>query len=111
MAKIQPLLENIDKKYGANTQKANAEKQKLYKKQSVSTLASCLPMIVTMAIFIFMFSGLNNYATYNNVMNYNDLYTFHNSQYSEALELYLDILGTNNPKTFIYAKIGLTYLY
>ena len=86
MAKIQPLLENIDKKYGANTQKANAEKQKLYKKQSVSTLASCLPMIVTMAIFIFMFSGLNNYATYNNVMNYNDLYTFHNSQYSQALE-------------------------
>ena len=35
---------------------------------------------------------------------------FYSKKYSEALELYLDILGTNNPKTFIFAKIGLTYL-
>lgn len=84
MAKIQPLIDNIDKKYGANTQKANEEKQKLYKKQSVSTLASCLPMLVTMAIFIFMFSGLNNYATYNNVMNYSKLQTYYYSEMAKA---------------------------
>ncbi|MBR2974406.1 MAG: membrane protein insertase YidC [Clostridia bacterium] len=84
MAKIQPLIENIDKKYGANTQKANEEKQKLYKKQSVSTLSSCLPMLVTMAIFIFMFGGLNNYATYNNVMNYNQLQTYYHSEFTKA---------------------------
>lgn len=84
MAKIQPLLDNIDKKYGANTQKANEEKQKLYKKQSVSTLASCLPMIVTMAIFIFMFGGLNNYATYNNVMNYSKLQNFYTAELKKA---------------------------
>ena len=101
MAKIQPLLENIDKKYGANTHKANEEKQKLYKKQSVSTLSSCLPMIVTMAIFIFMFGGLNSYATYNNVVNYNDLQTFYDSQYKQAIndtfvqEQFL-LLDTNN---------------
>lgn len=35
---------------------------------------------------------------------------FYSKKYKEALELYLDILGINNPKTFIYAKIGLTYL-
>lgn len=35
---------------------------------------------------------------------------FYSKQYSEALQLYLDILGTNSPKTFIYAKVGLTYL-
>lgn len=86
MAKIQPLIDNIDKKYGANTQKANEEKQKLYKKQSVSTLASCLPMLVTMAIFIFMFSGLNNYATYNNVMNYSKLQTYYYSELAKAVD-------------------------
>lgn len=30
--------------------------------------------------------------------------------YETALRGYLDILGTNNPKTFIYAKVGLTYM-
>ena len=34
--KVQPLLDNIDKRYGANTQRANEEKQKLLKKQGIS---------------------------------------------------------------------------
>ena len=84
MQRIQPLLDNIDKRYGANTQKANEEKQKLYKKQSVSTLSSCLPMIVTMAIFIFMFSGLNEYATYSNVMSYKQLQSFYYTELEYA---------------------------
>ena len=43
MQRIQPILEGIDKRYGANTQRANEEKQKLYKKQGYSKIgrASC----------------------------------------------------------------------
>ena len=40
MQKMQPLLDGIDKRYGANTQRANEEKQKLYKKQGYSMLSS-----------------------------------------------------------------------
>ena len=31
MQRLQPIIEGIDKRYGANTQRANDEKQKLYK--------------------------------------------------------------------------------
>ena len=35
---------------------------------------------------------------------------YYRKDYETALRAYLDILGTNNPKTFIYAKVGLTYM-
>ena len=35
---------------------------------------------------------------------------YYSKDYETALRAYLDILGTNNPKTFIYAKVGLTYM-
>lgn len=73
MQKMQPLAEEIDKRYGANTQRANAEKQKLYKKQGYSMLSTCLPMIVTMVIFFVMFGGLRDYSTYSSVMNFRAL--------------------------------------
>ena len=60
MQKIQPLVEAIDKRYGANTQRANEEKQKLYKKQGYSMASMCLPMIINMVVFFVMFGGLRN---------------------------------------------------
>ncbi|MCM1042691.1 MAG: YidC/Oxa1 family membrane protein insertase [Corallococcus sp.] len=84
MQKLSPILEDIDKRYGANTKRANDEKQKIYKKQSVSTLSSCLPMILSMAIFFIMFGGLNSYATYNNVYGYYRLNNFYSQEMNIA---------------------------
>lgn len=73
MQRIQPLMESIDKRYGANTQRANEEKQKLYKKQGYSMLSTCLPMILSMVIFFVMFGGLREYSTYSTIMTFRDL--------------------------------------
>ena len=73
MQTIQPLLENIDKRYGANTQRANEEKQKLYKKQGFSAMSSCLPMIITMVVFFVMFGGLREFSLYRNVEAFNNM--------------------------------------
>ncbi len=73
MKKIQPLLEEIDKRYGANTQRSNEEKQKLYKKQGYSVMSTCLPMIVSMVIFFVMFGGLRDYSTYSSIQSFKDL--------------------------------------
>lgn len=35
---------------------------------------------------------------------------YYSKDYETALRGYLDLLGTNSPKTFIYAKLGLTYM-
>lgn len=84
-AEMQPLLDKIDKQYAGNQQRINEEKQKVYKKQGVSALSSCLPLIVTMAVFIIMFSGLNSYSAYINVKNYADLDVVYGQSYDSAI--------------------------
>lgn len=82
MQRIQPLLEGIDKRYGANTQRANEEKQKLYKKQGYSMLSTCLPMILSMVIFFVMFGGLRDYSKYSMIETFQSLST----EYYQVLE-------------------------
>ncbi len=86
MQQIQPIMESIDRKYGANTQRANEEKQKLYKKQGVSMLSSCLPMIVSMVIFFIMFAGLRNYSTYSSITNFQELTDVYYQNYSQSIK-------------------------
>ena len=83
MAKMQPMLEKIDKVYADDQNKANQEKLKLYKKQGYSTFASCLPTILTMVIFIVMFTGLNSYNAYVNVSDYLKLEQVYTEAFNE----------------------------
>jgi len=73
MQQMQPMLEKIDKAYGANRKGAQQEKQKLMKKFGYSMFSSCLPTLVTLVVFIFMFSGLTSYSSHANVKEYNAL--------------------------------------
>lgn len=86
MQRLQPLIEGIDKRYGANTQRANEEKQKLYKKQGYSMFSMCLPMLVSMGIFFVMFAGLRNYSTYSTVTTFRELSTAYYQVYAEEIE-------------------------
>ena len=85
MQQMQPIIEGIDKRYGANTQRANEEKQKLYKKQGFSMMSSCLPMIVSMVIFFIMFAGLRNYSTFSSIRNFQALSNKYYEVYSEQI--------------------------
>jgi len=89
MQRIQPLLDGIDKRYGANTQRANEEKQKLYKKQGYSMLSTCLPMILSMVIFFVMFGGLRNYSTYSTIITFKDL----SNEYYDTLQVKFEEIG------------------
>lgn len=82
MQRLQPYIEAIDKRYGANTQRANEEKQKLYKKQGYSMFSQCLPMILSMVIFFVMFGGLREYSTYSTIVTFKHL----SSEYYDVLE-------------------------
>lgn len=86
MEAMRPVMEDIDKRYGANSQRGNEEKQKLYKKQGYSMLSTCLPMILSMVIFFVMFGGLNKYSTYSSVTNFKTL----SSTYADARIAELD---------------------
>ena len=84
MQQMAPMIEAIDRKYANNPQKANEEKQKLYKKQGYSVASSCLPMIVTMTVFIVVFSGVNSYARHRNYYDYVQLSDYYKQVYSQT---------------------------
>lgn len=50
MAMLNPQLEKIKKKYKNDKEKLNEETMKLYNKENVNPMASCLPMIITLVI-------------------------------------------------------------
>ena len=102
MQQMQPIIEGIDKRYGANTQRANEEKQKLYKKQGFSMVSSCLPMIVSMVIFFVMFAGLRNYSTYSSIKNFKELSNTYYQVYSEQIL-------QKDGEEYVYAELAQTY--
>ena len=86
MSKMQPLLDEIDTVYSKDPQRAAREKQKVYQKYGFSASGSCLPMIITMVVFFVMFGGLTSYSNYNSVVNYQQLSSYYNSEYTALVK-------------------------
>ena len=63
MAAVQPKLNELQKKYENDPQKLRVEQSKLMKEHGVSTLSSCLPMLITLPLF---FCFLNAFRCWGN---------------------------------------------
>ncbi|MGB8860892.1 MAG: YidC/Oxa1 family membrane protein insertase [Ilumatobacteraceae bacterium] len=66
MQKLQPEMKKLQNQYRNDRQKLNEEMMKLYQEHKVNPLASCLPLVLQMPVFIIMFRvlhGLSNTVT------------------------------------------------
>ncbi len=61
MKELQPQLQEIQAKYKDNQQKAQQAQMELYKKEKVSPMGGCLPMLIQFPILIAFYGLLNNY--------------------------------------------------
>lgn len=57
MAVVQPELNALQKKYQNDPQKLRVEQNKLMKKHGVSTLSSCIPLLLTLPLFFCFLSA------------------------------------------------------
>jgi len=60
MQKIQPAMQEIQKKYAKDPKTQQSEMQKLYKEKGVNPLGGCLPMLLQMPVFFAMYRVLAN---------------------------------------------------
>ena len=60
MQKVQPKLKEIQARYKDDPVRMNEETQKLYADAKFNPLASCVPMLIQMPIFIALFQVLRN---------------------------------------------------
>lgn len=59
MQKVQPLMQEIQRKYGDDPTRQQEEMQKLYAEAKFNPLAGCLPMLLQMPIFMALFQVLS----------------------------------------------------
>ena len=61
MQALQPKMKELQAKYKENPQKLNAEMAVLYKKEGVSPLGGCLPLLLQMPIFFALYNLLSTH--------------------------------------------------
>ncbi len=76
----QEKMEKLQKQYANDKEKYNQKLMEMYKENGISLLSSCLPMILSLVIFIVAINAFNAYAQYSNVENYNTLVDAYNGE-------------------------------
>ncbi len=76
----QEKMEKLQKQYANDKDKYNQKLMEMYKENGISLLSSCLPMILSLVIFIVAINAFNAYAQYANVENYNTLVDAYNGE-------------------------------
>lgn len=62
MSALQPQLQKLQEKYKDDQEKLGQKMQELYRKEGVSPMGGCLPMIISMVILFAMFYALRTFA-------------------------------------------------
>ncbi|MCM1367870.1 MAG: YidC/Oxa1 family membrane protein insertase [Roseburia sp.] len=84
--RLKPTMEKLQKQYG-NDKQAFAQKQmELNRKEGYSYFSACLPMIITMVVFITLWLSMNTVAQYMTLKEYTTLYDGYESAYSQIYD-------------------------
>ena len=89
MEKMRPQLEKLQKQYQNDQTAYNQKMMELYKKNGYSMFGACLPMVVTLVIFMVVLGAFSSYSQYTNV----DVYRQMTAAYNAAILEY-------TPETF-----------
>ena len=109
MKENQAKMEKLQKQYANDKDMYNQKVMEMYKESGFSMFSSCLPMILSMVIFIVAINAFNAYAQYANVENYNTLVGAYNESilsYSADLDEDSATLEITDDGTLIYVKDG-----
>ena len=62
MTLVQPQMQKLQKKYANDQQKLNMKMAELYKKEKISPMSGCIPMLIQWPILIWMFGAMRAIA-------------------------------------------------
>ena len=94
MQTLQPEMRRLQQQYRGDRQKLNEEMMRLYQEHKVNPLASCLPLVAQMPIFIIMFRVLHG------LTNLGPEQTFAPKYIAKTSDLYLSLKNKSEMLTF-----------
>lgn len=86
MKENQARMEKLQKQYANDKDKYNQKVMEMYKESGISMFSSCLPMILSLIIFIVAINAFNAYSQYANVENYNRMVNAYNAKVESLCE-------------------------
>lgn len=100
MERMRPQMEKLQKQYANDKQMYNQKVMELQKKSGYSMFGACLPMIVSLVIFIIVFNAFSTYSQYANLKNYNEMVKVYNG----VVETY--VIDDEHPDGFLTKVTG-----
>lgn len=70
MKTMRPQMEKLQKQYANDKQMYNQKVMELQKANGISMFGACLPMVVSLVIFMVVFSAFSTYSQYANLQSY-----------------------------------------
>ena len=84
--RLKPTMEKIQKQYGGDKQAFSQKQMELNRKEGYSYFSSCLPMIVTMVVFITLWISMQTVAEYMTFKEYTTMYDEYQYVYSQVYD-------------------------
>jgi YidC/Oxa1 family membrane protein insertase len=94
MQKLQPEMRRLQAEFRGDRQKLNEAMMKLYQERKINPLASCLPLLAQMPVFIIMFRALSG------LINRGSDGTFVPKYLDKSSELYQSLVGKSEMLSF-----------
>lgn len=95
MKKMRPQMEKLQQQYANDKQMYSQKVMELQKANGYSMLGACIPMIVSLIIFMTVFSAFSTYSQYANLTTYDDMV----NAYNESIQVY--VLTDENSNGFL----------
>ena len=95
MKENQEKMAKLQKQYANNKELYNQKVMEMYKESGISLFSSCLPMILSMVIFIVAINAFNAYSQFAAVENYNMMA----GEYNKAVVSYAPDVTVENSYT------------
>ena len=111
MQALSPKVEEIKTKYKSNPQKMNQEKTALYKRDGVSPLGGCLPLLLQLPIFLSLYLLFSTYFDFRGAAFISPWITDLSAPESIlALGFKIPILGWDQLRLLPFIMVGTTFL-
>lgn len=113
MKSMRPQMEKLQKQYANDKQMYNQKVAQLQKANGISMFSACIPMIVSLFIFMAVFNAFSTYSQYANLQSYKGMEECYNASVEQYV-LYDENGQTVNEDGFLIRKtdgsVG-TYAY
>ena len=102
MEEMRPQMEKLQKQYANDKNMYSQKVMELQKQNGYNPLGACLPMIISLVIFMVVFSAFSTYSNYAVLNNYNDMVV----KYNESVNVYVIANENDTKEGFLLAENG-----